>query len=228
VNAILLAAGLGTRLRPLTENIPKCLVPIKGKLLLEIWIERLIRIDIQRILVNTHYLSEKVNDFVNANKAFKNVTLTHEEKLLGTAGTLNKNLEFYGDADGILMHADNYCEEDLSGLVRAHKLRPKNCVITMLVFRAKNPSECGIVELDKYGIVKKFYEKKLNPPGNLASGAIFILSKEFISEYKKIYNGQFDFSKEIVPLYIGRIYTYEVNGSFLDIGNPEAYLSVNE
>lgn len=228
MNAILLAAGLGTRLRPLTKNIPKCLVPIKGKLLLEIWLERLIRINVQKILVNTHYLSEQVKDFVNANDTFKNVTLSHEEKLLGTAGTLNKNLEFYGDAEGILMHADNYCEEDLNGLVRAHILRPKNCVITMLVFRAKNPRECGIVELDKNGVVKKFYEKVLNPPGNLASGAIFILSKEFIAEYRRLYSGQVDFSREIIPLYVGKIYTYEVSGSFLDIGNPEAYRSVNE
>jgi mannose-1-phosphate guanylyltransferase len=228
MNAILLAAGFGTRLRPLTENLPKCLVQIKGKQLLQIWLEKLSRINVQKILVNTHYLPEQVEDFVNANEAYRNVELSHEEKLLGTAGTLFKNIEFYGNEEGMLLHADNYCEEDLNGLVRAHKLRPKYCVITMLVFRAKNANECGIVELDKSGVVQKFHEKINNPPSNLASGAIFILSKDFIMEYKKIYNGQVDFSKEIIPLFIGKIYIYEVSGNFVDIGNPEAYRSINE
>ena len=228
MNAILLAAGFGTRLRPLTENLPKCLVPIKGKQLLQIWLEKLSRIKVQKILVNTHHLSKQVEEFINANEAYRNVELSYEEKLLGTAGTLFKNIEFYGNEEGILLHADNYCEEDLNGLVSAHKLRPKYCVITMLVFRAKNANECGIVELDKSRVVQKFHEKINNPPSNLASGAIFILSKEFIVEYKKIYNGQLDFSKEIIPLFVGKIYIHEVVGKFLDIGNPEAYRSINE
>ena len=72
MKTILLAAGLGTRLRPLTDNIPKCLVTIKGKPLLQIWLERLTNSGLDHFLINTHYLSNQVNDFINGSK-FKNI-----------------------------------------------------------------------------------------------------------------------------------------------------------
>ena len=64
IKALLLSAGLGTRLRPLTINIPKCLVPIKGKALLEIWLDKLSDVCVKDFLINTHYLPEKVESFI--------------------------------------------------------------------------------------------------------------------------------------------------------------------
>ena len=126
MKAILLAAGFGTRLRPLTDNIPKCLVPIKGKPLLQIWLEILSDVGIDKFLINTHYLPNQVYDFIN-NSVFKNKCLIiNEEKLLGTAGTLISNLDFIGSEECLLIHADNYCLANFNEFFIAHINRPPN------------------------------------------------------------------------------------------------------
>ena len=94
MRAMLLAAGYGTRLRPLTNSIPKCLVPINGKPLLQIWLERLTAADIGPFVINTHHLAEQVRAFIAASPYRNEVTLVHEPELCGTAGTLIANLGF--------------------------------------------------------------------------------------------------------------------------------------
>ncbi len=228
MKAILLAAGFGTRLRPLTETIPKCLVPIKNIPLLRIWLNRLSEAGIDSFLVNTHYLSGKVNYFIRNSDYNDRVTVVYEPELLGTVGTLIKNIYFFKGEDGMLIHADNYCLADLSEFISAHKNRPVHCLMTMMTFRTDNLSSCGIVEIDKESVVTGFYEKVASSHGNLANGAVYILSKEIISLIGKELSFVKDFSTEILPLFLGRIYTYETKGIFIDIGTPEAYALVNE
>ena len=160
MRAILLAAGFGTRLRPLTNVIPKCLVPIKGVPLLGIWLARLEKAGVGPFLVNTHYLADKVQEFIRLSSYEEKTKLAHEDYLLGTAGTLIKNLDFYQDEDGLLIHADNYCLADLEAFIHAHINRPKGCLMTMMIFQTTNPSSCGIVELDKQGVVIRFHCQK--------------------------------------------------------------------
>jgi mannose-1-phosphate guanylyltransferase len=223
VKTILLAAGFGTRLRPLTDNIPKCLVPIKGKPLLQIWLERLTNSGLDQFLINTHYLSNQVNDFINGSKFKNNCILKNESTLLGTAGTLLSNLNFIGEEDCMLVHADNYCLADFKEFIKSHNQRPSHCLMTMMTFRTDTPSSCGIVELDDNNIVIGFHEKVKLPPGNLANGAIYILSSELLKIVKEKYATATDFSTEILHHFLGKIYTYETNEVFEDIGTHEKY-----
>jgi mannose-1-phosphate guanylyltransferase len=227
MRAILLAAGLGTRLRPLTEVIPKCLVPIKKKPLLGIWLDRLTLAGIGPFLVNTHYLSNQVEDFVSQSIHKEQIILSHEEKLLGTAGTLISNLEFFQGQDGMLIHADNYCLADLAEFKKEHLNRPPECVMTMMTFQTDSPSSCGIVDVDQRGIVIGFHEKVANPPGNLANGAVYILSSELIRYLETDLKLMTDFSNEVLNKFIGRIKTYKTNEIFLDIGTSENYERAN-
>ena len=89
--ALLLAGGMGTRLKPLTDSIPKCLVPIGGKPLLAYWLESLSKAGVERILINTHYLSEQVIAFCKQSQYSQLLDLVHESALLGTAGTIRAN-----------------------------------------------------------------------------------------------------------------------------------------
>lgn len=228
MRAILLAAGLGTRLRPLTENIPKCLVPIKGVPLLEIWLEKLNKAGITDILINTHYLAEQVNKYILGSKYIDYVELTYESKLIGTAGTLLENIDYFRGEDGLVLHADNYCAEDLDLFIAAHKSRPKGCLITMMTFKTSNTSSCGIVDLDEKNVVVGFYEKVKNPPGNTANGAIFIFTSEALEIISKKYNNSTDISRDILSKFIGKIYTYETKKLFLDIGSIENYRRANQ
>jgi mannose-1-phosphate guanylyltransferase len=221
MRAMLLAAGLGTRLRPITDKIPKCLVPIHGKPLLQIWLERLTAIGIGPFLINTHYLSEQVERFIAESDFSDQVKIIYEPDLLGTAGTLINNVDFFKGEDGLLIHADNYCLSDFIEFIQAHQCRPIECEITMMTFCTDNPSLCGIVEIDKNGVVVGFHEKVSNPPSNLANGAIYILSNKFMEILNRDYAGVNDFSTEVLSHFIGKIYTYKTDRTFIDIGSPK-------
>ena len=223
MRAILLAAGFGTRLRPITATIPKCLVPINGQPLLGIWLNRLAQAGIGPFLINTHYLFDKVNSFVLLSPYRNEISLVHEHRLLGTAGTLIANLDFFAGTDGLLIHADNFCLADFSAFLLAHRNRPLECVMTMMTFRSDSPSSCGIVELDARGVVVGFHEKVANPPGNLANGAVYILSAELLHRFSSDLSAVTDFSTEVLNLFVGKIYSFETTGTFLDIGTPETY-----
>ena len=226
MKVILLAAGLGTRLRPITDRIPKCLVPINGIPLLGIWLESLHKNNIGPYLINTHYLAGQVEAFINASDYHDSVVLVNETTLLGTAGTLKKNIDFFEGDDGLLIHADNYCLANFKEFVAAHRNRPNGCLMTMMTFKTDDPSACGVVELDRDNIVIRFYEKQLNPPSNIANGAIYILSKELINQFKTVFMDAIDFSNDVIPALMGKIYTYETNRPLIDIGTVENYSRV--
>lgn len=227
MKAILLAAGFGTRLRPLTESIPKCLVQIKNKPLLEIWLETLTKSSINNFLINTHYLHEKVFAYINNSKYKEKCRIVYEKELLGTAGTLISNLNYIEDEDCLLIHADNYCLADFNAFIKKHNERPSYCVLTMMTFTTTTPKSCGIIETDSNGVVINLYEKVDSPPSNIANGAVYILSREFIQELKNSDNNYTDFVLEIIPKYLGRIYTYHTKSIFIDIGTPESYNEAN-
>jgi mannose-1-phosphate guanylyltransferase len=227
MRALLLAAGLGTRLRPLTDTIPKCLVPIKGKPLLGIWLERLTQASIGPFLINTHYLANQVMDFTADSPYRDQVTLVNELELQGTAGTLIANLDFFQGKDGLLIHADNYCLADFTNFQLAHHNRPPECLMTMMTFRTDNPLTCGIVNLDKSGVVTGFHEKVSKPPGNLANGAVYILSADLLNRLATDLHTVKDFSTEVLNKFLGRIYSYETSEVFMDVGTPETYEQAN-
>lgn len=216
MRAILLSAGYGKRLLPLTKKIPKCLIKINRKPLLQIWIEKLLQVGVTSILINTHYKSNQVKKFIAKSKFKKNIKLVYEKKLLGTAGTLIKNYKFVKNKDFFLIHSDNFTNDNLKKFLLAHKKRPKKTKITMMTFTTNIPENCGIVKIDKNKIVQKFYEKKKKIKLKSANGAVYILSNESIKEIK---NKKFqDFSNEVIPKFLGRIFTYHTKNFFLDAG----------
>jgi len=227
MRTLLLAAGLGTRLRPITDHLPKCLVPIQGQVLLQIWLERLIQAGLGPFLINTHYLAELVQSFVSSSPFANKITLSHESALLGTAGTVLTNRDFFAGQDGLVIHADNYCKADLKAFVDAHHTRPSGCLMTMMTFQTETPESCGIVELDHRGVVMQMHEKVVNPPGNLANGAIYIFSNELLADLAINHPHLTDISTEVIPLCLGRIYTYQTKELFADIGTPEIYERIN-
>ena len=229
IRSLLLSAGLGTRLRPLTLEKPKCLVEINKKPILEYWIDNLENIGIQKVLINTHYLAEKVNDFLyQQQRRDMKIYKTYEKILLGTAGTLIANHEFFIGSLGILIHADNFTTDDLSAFITNHYLRPKDCILTMLTFDTDNPSCCGIVQKDKFGRVIRFYEKSKKDYGICANGAIYAFDREFIEFVRGISYEISDFSIDILPLMLGKIFSWHTLEVYLDIGNELSLKRANK
>lgn len=222
MKAVLLAAGLGTRLRPLTDTSPKCLVPIGGRPLLEIWLDSLSQAGIGPILVNTHYLPEAVERHVTQSVHRTRVNLVHEPELLGTGGTLLANRDFFGHEAVMLAHADNFCRCQFRAFELAHRRRPAGTVVTMMTFRTDTPQSCGIVELDRQGVVVGFYEKVSNPPDNLANGAVYIVEPAVLDFMAALASRTIDFSTEVLPAFVGRIFTWHNHGLHFDIGTLTA------
>jgi len=222
LKALLLSAGLGTRLRPLTLDKPKCLIEIKGEPILEYWLKILEKLNVEEVVINTHYLHYQVRKFIQSrNCTSLNIYESFEKQLLGTAGTLINNIEFFKGSIGLIIHSDNYTKADLSGLINAHMLKPKNCLLTMLTFNTNNPSSCGIVEVENK-IVKRFYEKVSNPPCKKANGAIYVFDDIFLEWLNNLNPKPTDFSTEVIPLLMDKIFTWHTEEYFLDIGTPSA------
>ena len=217
--ALLLAAGFGTRLRPLTNFWPKCLMPIGKRPLLEYWLQVVQNLGINNVLVNTHFHANEVHKFLDRNRFSGWVHSVYEPELLGTAGTLRANSKFFNNQSILLIHADNWCHCDFGSFVEYHfNKRPKHCLITMMTFDTERPKECGIVETDAQNVVMAFHEKVSNPPGNRANAAIYLLEPEILSWLNKKPHIT-DFSTEVLPRFIGRIATWHNQQIHRDIGN---------
>lgn len=225
MRALLLSAGLGTRLRPVTDTLPKALVPIRGRPLMEYWLQLLVDGGVKPILVNTHYLADQVVAYVKGSAFSPHVTIVHENALLGTAGTLLRNRRFFADGPAMLIHGDNLSLFDVSAFQAAYERRPPGVEITMMTFSSQTPETCGIVELDGCGIVRAFHEKVQNPPGNLANAAIYILAPGIFDFLETLGKETIDFSTEVLPHYIGRINTFHNDVYHRDVGTPESLLA---
>jgi mannose-1-phosphate guanylyltransferase len=228
-NVLLLAAGEGRRLRPLTANTPKCLIPILGKPLLWYWLELLKRSgQVAECWINTSYLHHQVEAFLRAHEPQAPLSFIvnqfYEAHLLGTAGTLNAIIpKFTEHRDLLLVHADNLSLFNLTDFNRCHQSRPLGCEISMLTFVTDNPQSCGIVEIDGQRIVTAFHEKVAHPPGNLANGAVYFLSPAAIDEIKTQHPLAADFSVEVLPHFVGRIFAWPGVTYHRDIGTPQSY-----
>jgi mannose-1-phosphate guanylyltransferase len=219
MKAFLLAAGLGTRLRPITDTTPKCLLEIGGRPLLDIWLDALAGAGVTEVLLNTHHLAHLVRAQVRARAVPPAVHLSHEPELLGSAGTLLANRDFVAGEDAFLaINADNLTDFEPRRLIDAH--RASGQLATLTLFRAPRPTECGIVEV-RDGRVVGFEEKPAHPRSDLANAGIYAFHPAVLDEI----TGPLpqDIGYHLLPRLVGRAGAVQLDGCyFLDIGTPEA------
>jgi mannose-1-phosphate guanylyltransferase len=223
LKALLLAAGLGTRLRPVTDNVPKCLVPIHGRPLLDYWLQMLHDAGVGPLLLNLHHMADQVQEHLRQSPFSPMVSPVYEAELLGTAGTLLSNRDFFAGEACMLIHADNLSLFDVKAFLRRHRERPRGCEITMMTFDTDAPQSCGIVELDTDGVVQAFHEKQSDPPGNLANGAVYLLEPGVLEYLASLNKATIDFSTEVLPRYLGRICAFKNDRYHRDIGTVASY-----
>jgi mannose-1-phosphate guanylyltransferase len=223
MKVMLLAAGVGSRLRPITDNTPKCLVSIAdNKPLLEIWLEQLAALEVSQILINTSYLAEQVENYVRSSRFRNKISLSYEPELLGTAGTLRANRDFWRNQDLLLAHADNLCVCNWQGFIERFKSKPSYCVGTMMLFESDNPQSCGIVDTNQSGVLTEFHEKVSHPPSNRANAAIYLFGKELVNWVDRLDKSDQDISLHLLPKLINRMNVWQIEGYLRDIGTPES------
>ena len=227
MRALLLAAGFGKRLRPITNTIPKCLVTIHGVPLLEIWLTKIFNSDITRVVINLHYLPGPVKKYIETSQWRAQIDLFDEPVLLGTGGTLIATRKLLGNGPILVIHADNLSSINLKAFYAEHINRPKNCLITMALFQTDTPECCGIVELDQENRVILMHEKIEKPPGKTANAAIYILDSKGLDQIEAMKHHAIDISTQIIPNFFGRIYGYHINDYHRDIGSPSSLLQAH-
>ncbi len=224
MKAFLLAAGEGRRLRPLTNTLPKCLVPINGKPLLALWLQHCCKHGISDVLIKLHHLYEQVRSFLDNHDFSVNVTTAYEKRLLGSAGAVVAHQPFVaGERDFFIIYADNLTNVDLGEMLRFH--RHRHSLFTMGLFRTDKPKEKGIVTLDEKSLIIDFVEKPSEPRSNLANAGIYIAGQE-LYKYLPAHlsaDDTLDFGFDILPKFVGKMYGYVIKEFFLDIGTPETY-----
>jgi D,D-heptose 1,7-bisphosphate phosphatase len=221
IKALLLAGGLGTRLRPLTDEIPKCLVPIAGRPLLDFWVEQLVEAGIGEARINTHAHADQVRAFIAGVHAEGRVRLveSYEPELLGSAGTVSANADLNENADQIvIIYADNHSDIDLRPLLAFHCQHGDP--LTMVLFHAPNPRACGIAELDGEGRIVSFVEKPEQPTSDLANAGIYVVTAAAYREIAAM--KAFDLGFEVLPRFVGRMRGWVWGGYYLDIGTHQA------
>jgi mannose-1-phosphate guanylyltransferase len=220
MKAFLLAAGLGTRLAPLTDHTPKCMLPIDGRPLLDIWLDEFDRAGVDEVLVNLHSHADVVRDHLARRAGPPHVVTFFEPELLGSAGTLLARRDWVeGEEFFLACNADNLTDLDLTSLIEFH--RQGDAVATLTLFHAPQPSACGIVELDDGGRVVGFSEKPARPVSDLANAGIYAFHSRLLDDVEG--ETPLDIGFHLLPGLVGRARALEISGYFRDIGTAEAY-----
>jgi len=234
VKGVILAAGEGTRLRPLTLDRPKPMLPIAGKPLLEHIISWLRRYGVTDLAINLHHRPDAIRNYFGSGRPWRvTIHYAREPTLLGTAGALRNFTEFL-DETFVLVYGDVLTNMPLDELViihRVHLTQDPRTLMTLALYRVPNPTECGIVQTDPRGRITRFQEKP--PPdrvfSNLASAGVMIIEPsvmELIPPGRPV-----DFGFHVIPEALRR--SYSMYGwvippvtYLIDIGTPEKYAQV--
>ena len=225
MKAFLLAAGVGSRLRPITDVTPKCMLVIDDRPLLDIWLDAFDRAGVDEVLVNLHHLPDVVRRHVAAHTGPPAVRTVFEPELLGSAGTLAANRRWVdGEELFLACNADNLTDFDLRSLIDAH--REHGTVATLTVFHSPDPSAGGVVETDATGQVIGFAEKPSQPVSDLTNAGMYAFHPRVLDEIDATPPN--DIGYDLLPRLVSRARAVLVEGYFRDIGTVGAYRRARE
>lgn len=221
MKAFLLTAGLGTRLRPLTDNTPKCLLPIAGRPLIDYWFDLFDKYGIDEVLVNMHHLPEQTEGYLK-NKDFPGeIRLYYEPVLLGSAGTIRANRNFVADEElFFVFYGDNLANIQIDRWLEFH--RGHDGDLSLLLYRTDKPHLKGVVELNDRGKVLSFEEKPAHPRSDLASAGMYLASPKIFDVFPDC-DPPIDMAFHVLPKLIGRMWGMHCDYLIIDIGTSEDY-----
>ncbi len=219
--ALILAGGMGTRLRPITNEIPKQLMPIHGKTILEHVLDLFKKHGIKNIILAIGYKGDKIREYFGDGKRFNvNITYVQENAPLGTAGPIRFAKELI-DGTFIVCNADELKDLDLIDMYLSHK--ENKATATIALTTVEDPSNYGVARLQGNRILE-FVEKpkKDKAPSNLINSGLYIFEPEII---KYVPEGRSMLEKDVFPKLAkdGKLFGYPFAGQWFDTGTMERY-----
>ena len=232
LRAVVLAAGEGTRLRPLTLTRPKPMLPINGEPLLHYTLQWLRRHHVNEVAINLHHCPDVIVDYLgDGSRRGMHIVYSYEDQILGTAGAVRKLSTFADRRPLVVVYGDVLTDLDLTSLVAVHNrfIALDPCAgVTMSLYRVGNPTEVGLVGMDRDGRITRFIEKPKADEvfTDLESAGVLIIEPDVISCIPP--NTFCDFGRHLFPLLLDQgitMYGWVVPyGTYvMDIGTPERY-----
>jgi NDP-sugar pyrophosphorylase family protein len=224
MRALILAAGEGTRLRPLTLDRPKPMLPLGDRPLLEHLVNLLCRHGIREVAINLHYRPESIVDhFGDGSRFGVSITYSFEHHLLGSAGAA-RALDWFFTEPFVVLYGDVLTDADLTSLVGWHASH--GGLATLALYEVDDPTRCGVVELDDVGRIRRFVEKPPPEavPSNLANAGIYVLDPRLLDLVPG--DQVSDFGHNVFPVALDRglpLFGRRADGYVLDIGSVERY-----
>ena len=231
MQAIILAGGMGTRLRPLTYTVPKPMLPIAGKPAIARIAQELAECGFEEVFVTTNYLAEVIEDGLREYSRHGGLPIPvhciRGETPLGTAGCVRNALDLLKD-EFLVIQGDAVADVDYERLLQFHRNREADVTITTI--RVRDPRDFGILQTEEDGRILRFQEKpRLEEAFSDQANAGFYLMKK--SAFSDVPQGEpFDFSKQLFPRLMEqgkRFYAFEIGGYWVDIGRPQSYIEGN-
>ncbi|MDI6751962.1 MAG: NDP-sugar synthase [bacterium] len=226
MRAMIMAAGLGTRLYPITKDIPKCMIPVANIPVMERVIQSLVAFEIRNIIINLYWMKDYVKDYFGDGRRFgAKIAYSEEESLLGTAGGVKKASWFFDNETTIIVSGDGITSINLSELIEFHQ--SKNSLATIALSPVSDPSQYGVVVTNEIGNIKQFQEKpkKEEAKSNLVNTGIYAFERKL---FDLIPNDiEYDFGHQLFPLLLEKklpFYGYYCDGYWNDIGSLNIYI----
>lgn len=221
--ALILAGGKGTRLRPITYEIPKPMVPIQGRPLLEHTIEFLKKHDIRDIIISIGFLGDKIREyFGDGSKLGVRISYVDETEPTGTAGPLRLAAPHLKNHHFVMINGDNLFNLDLDNMIHNHF--ENNCLATIALASVNDPTKYGVARLKGQQITEFVEKPKMkDAPSNLINAGVYLLSPEVL---KLVPNKMFSMIEtEVFPQLIekNQFYGYVMEGQWLPAGTPDEY-----
>lgn len=229
MKALFLAGGMGTRLRPLTDHLPKPMVPIMGIPLLERSIKELKRCGVNEIVLSTCYKSDCIESHFDADsRSGMKIHCICEEKPLGTGGAI-KNCQKYFDGTFLIFNSDILCNIDLKALVQFH--RQKGADVTIAATKVENPSSYGVIEYNSEEYIVSFTEKP--KPGeeksNFINAGIYVFEPKVLDLIAA--DQPVSIERDTFPLLLKKGFKMAVfrgDNYWIDIGTPKKYMQAHK
>lgn len=222
MKAIILAGGLGTRLREVIKDVPKPMAPIAGRPFLEYLVLQLVQWKMKEIILSIGYKGDVIKAYFGNGKKFGvKIRYSEEKEPLGTGGAIRESLTYIDDKEFIIMNGDTFLNVDFHKLVSCHS--DWHAKATIGLVHTQNTSRYGRVERNEHGEVVRFLEKSSVRDG-LVNGGVYIFRREV---FNGISSGNVSLEKEILPSLVNHgLYGIIVHGFFIDIGVPYDYLTL--
>ena len=220
LTAVVLAGGLGTRLRSVVKDQPKVLAEIAGRPFLSYLLEQLARWRIEEVVLCIGYLGGQIESQFGRFYSGLRLIYSPEPMPLGTAGAVRSAVPFIGTETVLVLNGDSYCEANFDAFWQWHCL--KGSAATMLLVNSPNTERFGRVRIAADGRITRFDEKKNGAEPGLINAGIYLTNINLLRSLPE--TNPLSLEREVFPSWIGQnFYGFQTDSSFLDIGTPESY-----